>query len=261
MARTCHKRLLAAVVAGAAAAAPAQQPPAPPARPPAATAPSAQVSSAPAAPAQPPPAALQPSDQPIKLDAASTEVDYRTSTLVFRDVIISQGNTRIQAEHARATGLNFANSRWTFDGKVRIDGEQHGSLRSDQATVEFRDNHITRATITGKPAEFEQKRADSEQLARGHADEIVYDVNEGTVRLSQEAWLTDGQNEISGPLLVYNLREQRWQASGAPGTDERVRITIMPRSTPGAGKGEESKLPAPDAGRGGSAEPRPTAQP
>src|SRR6267154_304111 len=169
-----------------------------------------------AAPPAPPPA-----QQPINLDAASTDVDGRTNTLVFTDVVISQGSTRVQAEHARATGLNFANSRWTFEGKVRIDGEQHGALRSDQATVEFRDNRIARATITGKPAEFEQKRNDSDQLARGHADEIVYDVSEGTVRLSEEAWLTDGQNEISGSLLVYNVRAQRWQASAAPGTDER----------------------------------------
>ena len=108
-----------------------------------------------------------PAQQPINLDAASTEVDGRTNTLVFTDVVISQGATRVQAEHAHATGLNFANSRWTFDGKVRIDAEQHGNLRSDQATIEFRDNHIARATVTGKPAEFEQKRTDTDQLARG----------------------------------------------------------------------------------------------
>src|SRR5256885_4641798 len=50
-----------------------------------------------------------PAQQPINLDAASTEVDGRTNTLVFTDVVISQGATRVQAEHARATGLNFAN--------------------------------------------------------------------------------------------------------------------------------------------------------
>ncbi len=240
MARSCPKLLLALVLAGAAAAAQSPQP-APPAQ------------AAPLAPAAP--------DQPINLDAASTEVDYRTNTLVFRDVVISQGSTRVQAEHARATGLNFANSRWTFEGKVRIDGEQHGALRSDQATVEFRDNRIARATITGKPAEFEQKRNDSDQLARGHADEIVYDVSEGTVRLSEEAWLTDGQNEISGALLVYNVRAQRWQASAAPGTDERVHMrsrrigsparTSPPRPSPprsherAAGHGTRQELQVP----------------
>ena len=219
MARSCRKLLLlAAALAGGAAAAPAPAPP--------------------------------PAQQPINLDAASTEVDGRTNTLVFSDVVISQGATRVQAEHAHATGLNFANSRWTFEGKVRIDAEQHGNLRSDQAVVEFRDNHIARATVTGKPAEFEQQRTDSGQLARGHAGEIVYDLNDATVRLTDDAWLTDGQNEISGPLLVYNIREQRVQAAAAPGTDQRVHITIAPRVVPGPGKTEPVKAP-----------PHPTLQP
>src|ERR1700730_19018957 len=120
-----------------------------------------------------PPPALQPGEQPITLDAASSEVDYRTNTVVFSEVVISQGATRVRADHAHATGLNFANSRWTFGGKVRIDAEQYGNLRSDQAAIEFRDQRIARATTTGKPAEFEQKRTDSDQMARGHAGEIV----------------------------------------------------------------------------------------
>ena len=59
MARSCRKLLLlAAALAGGAAAAPAPAPP--------------------------------PAQQPINLDAASTEVDGRTNTLVFSDVVISQ---------------------------------------------------------------------------------------------------------------------------------------------------------------------------
>src|SRR5215468_8220704 len=121
---------------------------------------------------------------PITVDAASSEVDYRTNMVVFSQVVISQGAMRVQADHAHASGLNFANSRWTFEGHVRIDADPRGSLRADQAVVEFRDNRIMRATASGKPAEFEQPRADSQQMARGRADEIIYDVNEGTVRLT-----------------------------------------------------------------------------
>lgn len=167
---------------------------------------------------------------PISLDAASSEVDYKTNTVVFKDVVISQGDTRVQADHAHATGLDFDNSRWTFEGNVRINGEQHGSLRSDQAVVEFRNNRIAKATIDGSPAEFEQKRTDSDQIARGHAREIVYDVTDATVRLSDDAWLSDGHTEISGPLLVYNIREQQVQAASKPGSDQHVHIKIDPRT-------------------------------
>lgn len=175
---------------------------------------------------------------PISLDAASSEVDYKTNTVVFRNVVISQGDTRVQADHAHATGLDFDNSRWTFEGNVRISGEQQGSLRSDQAVVEFRNNRIAKATIDGSPAEFEQKRTDSDRMARGHAREIVYDVNDATVRLSDDAWLSDGHTEISGPLLVYNIREQQVQAASKPGTDKHVHIVIDPSI-----KGELDKKP------------------
>ena len=205
---------------------------------------------APAAAAPPVAAALtQPSHQlPITVDAASSEVDYRTNTVVFSQVVISQGTMRVQADHAHASGLNFANSRWTFEGHVRIDAAPSGSLRADQAVVEFRDNRIVRATASGKPAEFEQPRADSQQMARGHADEIVYDVTEGTVRLTDNAWLTDGTNEISGPLLVYNIRAQRVQAATQSGTDQRVHIVIQPQGTPappGKTHSEPGKSPPP----------------
>src|SRR2546421_12825166 len=142
--------------------------------------------------------AQEPHQSPISLDATSSEVDYKTNTVVFTDVVIAQGNIRVQGEHAHATGLNFENSRWTFDGKVRISAEQRGTLRSDQAIVEFRDNRIAKATITGSPAEFEQQRADSDQVARGHADEIVYDVGQGTVRLAKQAGLSDEIGRGSG---------------------------------------------------------------
>lgn len=168
----------------------------------------------------------------LPIDVASSKVDYKGDTVVFQDVVITQGDTKVQADRAHATGLdNFDNSHWTFEGNVRINGEQHGSLKSDHAVVEFRNKYIFKATITGNPAEFEQKRTDTDEMARGHAHEIVYDVNDGTVRLSDDAWLSDGHTQISGPELVYNIREQHLQAAAKPGSDDKVHIIIDPKTT------------------------------
>lgn len=163
----------------------------------------------------------------ITLDAASSEVDYRSNTLLFRDVTITQGSTRAAAERARSSGLDFEEATWTLSGRVRIDVEG-GALRSEEATVSFLDNRIVRATVRGAPAEFEQRLKDG-QLARGRASDILYDLEAGTVTLRGEAWLSDGGNEIRGQQLVYQLREQRVQAGRSSGADERVRITIRPR--------------------------------
>jgi lipopolysaccharide transport protein LptA len=168
---------------------------------------------------------------PISLDAASSDVDYRSNRVRFKDVTITQGDTTVQAERAEATGLDFADSRWVFEGQVRIRVPQQGELRSERAVVEFKANRIERATIKGQPAEFEQQRVDSDLMARGRAGAIEYNVEDGTVKLTEEAWLTDGRNEITGPLLVYNIRAQRVQAATEPGDKQRVRITINPATT------------------------------
>jgi lipopolysaccharide export system protein LptA len=161
-------------------------------------------------------------------------VDYRNNSIVLRDVVIEQGDVRVQAAEARASGgLNFDNTQWTFTGNVRIRAEG-GSLRSDQAIVSFTNNLISRAVITGKPAEFEQARPGTAEMAKGRAETIDYETATGTVSLLSAAWLTDGRNEIRGERLVYNVREQRVQARQAPGAtgdNGRVRIIIQPGTT------------------------------
>jgi lipopolysaccharide export system protein LptA len=171
---------------------------------------------------------------PISVDAASTEVDYRNNSILLRDVIIEQGDVRVQADEARANGgLNFADSQWTFSGNVRIRAEG-GSLNSNQAVVSFTNNLISRAVITGKPAQFEQARPGTTQMAKGRAETIEYETATGAVSLLTDAWLSDGRNEIRGERVVYSIREQRVQARQVPGTTGdagRVRIIIQPGTT------------------------------
>lgn len=180
--------------------------------------------------AKPAPKASAPvnSADAVQLDAASSEVDYRNNTVNFRDIIITQGAMRVAADTAHATGLNFDNSSWVFSGNVRIKTDG-GNLSSRQANVEFRNQRIARATILGDPAEFEQQRKGSNELARGHSASIVYDLVAGVVTLSGDAWLSDGRNEIKGRELVYNVKEQRVRAQTQDGDKDRVRITIRPR--------------------------------
>jgi lipopolysaccharide export system protein LptA len=185
----------------------------------------------PAKPAKPAPAA-QGRQAEIVLDAASSDIDYRSNTLLFRDVVITQGPLRVQAERARATGLDFKDATWTFSGKVRIDVAQ-GTLRADEAVVNFVADQLARATVRGKPAEFEQ-RLQSGGKAEGRAGSLVYETRGGTVTLRGDAWLSDGRSEIRGRQLVYDIAAQRVQAGKASGEDDRVRIVIRPSGTGGA---------------------------
>lgn len=184
------------------------------------------------------------SQAPINLEAASSDFDYRNNTLLFRRVKLTQGPLTVEAQEASATGLDFVNSLWTLKGQVRI-SVTDGRLASDSATVSFRDNQIVRAEVRGSPALFEQRLEKTGQLAQGRAASIEYDVRSGTVQLTGEAWLSDGQNEIRGNKLVYDIARQRVAANPGETEPGGVRITINPKEPAGQKKPPPAEAPPP----------------
>ncbi len=169
--------------------------------------------------------------QSISLDAQSSELDYKNNNLLFRKVRIAQGSMAVSADLAQATGLDFENSRWVFRGNVKITMDQ-GLLTSDDAEITFAKKLLSKALVNGKPAAFEQRIAKTGKLARGRADTIDYDVAKGVVRLSKNAWLSDGANEIRGESLKYNVLAQNIVAEGSEQGSQRVHIIITPPANP-----------------------------
>ena len=170
-------------------------------------------------------------NQEIVLEGKPLEMDTRNNNAVLRDVVITQCSVRIQAAKADIKGgLNFENSHMTISGDVRITAEG-GSLTSDKAIVSFRNKLISAATITGSPAQFEQKREDG-TTARGRANTIDYQTANGTVSFNTNAFLSYGRNEVTGQQIVYNIRSQSLQQgqakSGTNTGDGRVRFVIQP---------------------------------
>jgi lipopolysaccharide transport protein LptA len=165
--------------------------------------------------------------QSILLDAQSVEMDLKNNNLIYRKVRISQGNMSVAAEQAQGTGLDFENSRWVFRGNVKITMEQ-GQLTSDEAEITFAKKILSKAIVNGKPAAFEQRIAKTGKLAQGRADSIDYDVTKNVVHFSKNAWLSDGQNEIRGESLKYNVLAQNIVAEGSEQGSQRVHIIITP---------------------------------
>jgi lipopolysaccharide transport protein LptA len=175
--------------------------------------------------------AVQVEQLPITLDAQSSDLDYKNNNLIFRKVRITQGNMSVAADQAQATGLDFENSHWVFHGSVKITMNQ-GQLTSDAAEVTFAKKLLSKAIANGNPAEFEQRIAKTGKLAQGRADVIDYDVANGIVHLSKNAWLSDGQNEIRGESLKYNVVAQNIIAEGSEQGSQRVHIIITPPASP-----------------------------
>ena len=168
---------------------------------------------------------------PILLDSQSYEMDLRTNSAVFHKVRISQGNMSITADEGHASndtsGRNLNNSVWVFTGHVKITMDQ-GQLTSDDAQITFANKVISKAVADGKPAEFEEPVPKTGKIARGHADTIDYDVATNQVHFSKGAYLSNGDNEMRGESLRYNVLTQTVVAVEAEQGSQRVHIIITP---------------------------------
>ena len=165
--------------------------------------------------------------QTILLDAQSIEMDFKNNNLLYRKVRISQGNMAVTADQAQTTGLDFDDSHWVFRGNVKITMNQ-GQLTSEEAEIIFAKKLLSKAVVNGKPASFEQRIEKTGKMAQGRAEIIDYDVAKGVVHLSKNAWLSDGQREILGESLKYNVLTQSVLAESAEQGSQRVHIIITP---------------------------------
>jgi lipopolysaccharide export system protein LptA len=171
---------------------------------------------------------------PIDLNAESSEFDRRNNRLLFHRLTITQGTLVIQADAAEATRLDFDNSRWVFRGNVVIDN-QGAKVWCDNAELVFAGHRLRSAVLTGEPARFEQQRPKN-QRTEGRAGAMEYDVDAGLIRLAQEAWLSDGANEVSGERITYDLRREYVIADSGAGGQVRMKIQPPARDKKGETK-------------------------
>jgi len=171
------------------------------------------------------------SQEPIDVTAQFEEVDAKNKTVFLRKVRIAQGNMTLTADQGQVNGTGvenaFDDSVWVFKGAVKVTLDQ-GMLSSDEARVTFANKVLSYAVVTGKPATFQQKIAKSDKVAHGHANNIDYDVGKGVIRLTQDAFLDNGQYEVHGESLKYDVAKQVSSAEASEQGSQRVHIIITP---------------------------------
>ncbi|HEY1315247.1 MAG TPA: lipopolysaccharide transport periplasmic protein LptA [Steroidobacteraceae bacterium] len=175
--------------------------------------------------------AAQKNEQPLVIEAQSVDLDYKNNNVLYHKVRIAQGTMSVAADQAQTTGVDVDNSHWVFRGGVKISMNQ-GQLTADEAEITFANKLLSKALVNGKPAKFEQQIAKTGKLAQGRADTIDYDVKQGVVHLSKNAWLSDGQHEILGESLKYNVLSQNIVAESSEQGSQRVHIIITPPANP-----------------------------
>lgn len=168
---------------------------------------------------------------PITLDADSSEFDRKNDRLKFRGLRITQGALGIQADEAEANRLDFDDSLWVFKGNVVIDSENTRAY-GDDAELVFREHRLRSATLRGAPARFEQERIEEDEITQGRAKLMEYDMDSGIIRMADDAWLSDGANEVSGARITYDLTREYILADADESGQVRMKIIPPERDEP-----------------------------
>ena len=164
---------------------------------------------------------------PMDIDADNTTIDGKNSMIIFNGLRLTQGRVSIQADEGRATRMELEDSTWHFTGNVIIDVGA-GHIECDAAELLFDEFRLKRAIVTGSPAIYDLRRPGSEEITHAESGRLDYDVDKGVIEFSDQATITEGGNQITSTVLVYNIAEQRINADSSGEDDDRVRITYTP---------------------------------
>ena len=174
------------------------------------------------------PGQVRAQDDPLRvsLDADWSSFDRQTNTMMFRGLRIAQGNFVIQADEAVASDLDFASSRWEFNGNVRITMDT-AMIESASAELVFQAHELLLVELQGDPAQFQDHNPERAQPINGGAQVLRYERAERTLRMTGGAWLNEGPNEFRGCDLIYDIDEKKI-TSGSSECGEPLLITIVP---------------------------------
>lgn len=138
--------------------------------------------------------------KPVQLEADSVRMDDASKTAVYLGhVILTQGTMSIWAD--------------------RIDVRQDAQ-------------GMASGVATGQLVHFRQKMDGRDEYMEGEASRLEYDARTELVKLIGSAHLKQGQDELRGAVITYDLRTERYQAQGSPetGGKGRVHAVIQPRN-------------------------------
>ncbi|MDH5455074.1 MAG: hypothetical protein OEY37_03320 [Gammaproteobacteria bacterium] len=164
---------------------------------------------------------------PMDINADNTSIDGKNSMIIFSGLTLTQGDVSIQADEGRATRMELEDASWRFTGNVIINIGA-GRIQCDSAELLFDDFRLKQAIVTGSPALYDLQRPGTDEITHAEAGRLNYDVDAGVIEFSEQAVITEGGNQISSSLLVYNILEQRINADSSGEADDRVRITYTP---------------------------------
>jgi lipopolysaccharide transport protein LptA len=146
---------------------------------------------------------------------------------------ITQGDLRIEADDALATGIDFeAQSEWRFTGNVRITIETT-ELEAASAVFTFKQKRLSSGELEGTPVSFRDIDEARQTTVSGEARKMSYDNVARTLRLTDTARMQKDNVEFQGCDLIYDFAAER-VTSGSADCADRFRVRVLREQQPSA---------------------------
>lgn len=177
-------------------------------------------------------------EAPLRSDRSAAAL--LSAVLMFVPAALqAQDSSRAQLEALRPTGpvtLTADSAEWVQGGEMQY----HGNVSLQSDTLQLRGDSMTvtqsasgqfQAQVLGAPARLDHAGSPAAeglaaQAVSAEAGRIDYDSHQGVIRLSQNAHLLRGSDEVTGEQIDYIVAERRIRAAG--GQSGQVRIVIQP---------------------------------
>lgn len=173
-------------------------------------------------------AAAQPGASRAAFDSETLSLDSKSNLFRLTKPRIRQGDLRIEADEALATGVDLdAGGKWELTGHVRI--ELDGVVLDGDSTVfAFAKGQLARFELRGSPASVEDRSSTRRRPVHGSAATLQYDHAERTLQMSGDAVLNRGQSTIHSCSMVYDFDDESFASVETPDcSDPRMRITTQ----------------------------------
>jgi lipopolysaccharide export system protein LptA len=104
-------------------------------------------------------------------------------------------------------------------------------ITADRIDVRQDERGFSSGEATGKPVYFRQKMEGRDDYAEGWASRLEYDGHTEKLKLTGQARLKRGDDDLRGNLITYDGKTEFFQAQGSiSGSPGRVRAVIRPKN-------------------------------
>jgi len=173
----------------------------------------------------------------LQFSSDTLVLDGQTNMMRAQQPRIRQGNLRITADDALATGFEFNEAgEFRLTGNVRVDIDT-ASMQASSAVFTYSNGQLSRGELEGTPVSFSEVDAATQRKVTGHAGKMSFDNVARTLRMTGDATVQLDSREVLGCDLIYDFRAER-VTSGSADCEGGFRVRVR--------RDSEGRAAAPD---------------